>query len=147
MNQTVEEDALTFLTRALALRQQVIFACDQGRGSEIRHTPEQVQSLFLRRLELGIRDPTIWAKMGPCLSNPGITDQSFITTLRDIIAREEEHKRLIGTVRSCTFQGNECINIIWVHLVTLFTYNSAKVANFFLEHVTLGWLELHTVFS
>ena len=99
LSQTVEEDALTFLTRALALRQQVIFACDQGRGSEIQYTPEQVQSLFLRRLELGIRDPTIRAKMGPCLSNPGISDQSLITTLSDIIAREEEHKRLIGSVR------------------------------------------------
>ena len=99
LNQTVEEDALTFLTRALALRQQVLFACEQGRGSEIQYTPEQVQSLFLRRLELGMRDPTVRAKMGPCLSKPGITDQSLITTLSDIIAREEEHKRLIGTVR------------------------------------------------
>ena len=100
LSQTVEEDALTFLTRALALRQQVIFACDQGRGSEIQYTPEQVQSLFLRRLELGMRDPTIRAKMGPCLSDSGISDQSLITTLSDIIAREEEHRRLIGSVRS-----------------------------------------------
>eukprot|EP00795_Rhopilema_esculentum_P011072 gene11072-19933_t len=95
----VEEDALTFLTRALALRQQVIFACDQGRGSEIQYTPEQVQSLFLRRLEFAMRDPTIRAKLGPCLSDPGISDQNFITTLSDIIAREEEHRRLIGSVR------------------------------------------------
>ncbi len=100
LSQTVEEDALTFLTRALALRQQVIFACDQGRGSEIQYTPEQVQSLFLRRLELGMRDPTIRAKMGPCLSDSGISDQSLITTLSDLIAREEEHRRLIGSVRS-----------------------------------------------
>eukprot|EP00795_Rhopilema_esculentum_P014931 gene14930-6074_t len=99
LSQMVEEDALTFLTRALALRQQVIFACDQGRGSEIQYIPKQVQSLFLRCLELGMRDPTIRAKMGPCLSDPGISDQNLITTLSDIIAREEEHRRLIGSVR------------------------------------------------
>ena len=62
LSQTVEEDALTFLARALALRQQVIFACDQGRGSEIQYTPEQVQSSFLRRIELGMRDPIIEQK-------------------------------------------------------------------------------------
>ena len=99
LSQTVEEDALTFLTRALALRQQVIFACDQGRGSEIHYTPEQVQSLFLRRLELGMRDPTIRAKMGPHLTSTGISDQRLITTLSDIISREEEHRQLIGGVR------------------------------------------------
>ena len=75
--QEANESPLTFLMRALKLRQQVLLA-SQERDSQIRYDQNLVQSVFVNAVETGLSDEAIRTRMRPFLQTPNITDEALI---------------------------------------------------------------------
>ncbi len=93
--QAPNEDAQTFLFRALELRQRVIFTSKEV-DSKIQYDPRMIQNLFLHSLETGLRDESIRSKLRPFLQDPTIPDEDLIGQMNVIFSEEQEREVKFG---------------------------------------------------
>ena len=87
--QQPNEDAQSFLMRALTIRQKVISASKES-DSGVKYDASSVQSLFLHALETGLADETIRAKIRPLTQNPKVADEDLIGAMSLAISAEAE---------------------------------------------------------
>ena len=89
--QDEDEDASTFLLRALELRQKVIVA--SSAEGVVKYSRELIQEIFMHILKTGFRDESIRAHMKPYLTASAKNDDT--TLIREVnIASSESTERL-----------------------------------------------------
>ena len=94
--QEANESPLTFLMRALKLRQQVLLA-SQERDSQIKYDQNLVQSVFVNAVETGLSDEAIRTRMRPFLQTPNVTDETLIKEINIALSTENERQNKFGS--------------------------------------------------
>ena len=94
--QEANESPLTFLMRALKLRQQVLLASQKG-DSQIRYDQNLVQSVFVNAVETGLSDEAIRTRMHHFLQTPNVTDEMLIKEINIPLSTENERQNKFGS--------------------------------------------------
>ena len=95
LTQGPNEDAQSFLFRALELRQRVIFTCKEA-DSKISYDQNLIQNLFLHSMETGLRDESVRAKLRPFLQDTDVPDDELIGQMNIIFCEEQEKETKLG---------------------------------------------------
>ena len=83
------ESAEDVLISALDIRQQVLFtSCVME--EDVKYSPELVQAVLFRALEIGIKNDTICAKVTHLLTKHSVTDEELIKGVNDAMLGETE---------------------------------------------------------
>ena len=90
------ESPLTFLMRALKLRQQVLMS-SQEPGTKMQYDGQLVQNVFLHTIETGLSDETIRLRLRPFLHDQNLSDDNLIKELNLAVAAENERANKMST--------------------------------------------------
>ena len=90
-HQKGNETPMTFLMRALDLRQKVLFSC-QEQDARIKYDREIVQKTFINALKTGLRDDNIAASLRGFLTGKGIKDEDLMGYFSDVVSLENERQ-------------------------------------------------------
>ena len=90
------ESPLTFLMRALKLRQHILLASQES-GSKIRYDQSLVQSVFLNAVETGLADDAIRNRIHPFLQMSNVADELLIREINTATTTESERSTKLGT--------------------------------------------------
>lgn len=88
LSQSQKENSQEFLLRALDIRQRVMFASNETEDDH--HYPDLVQAMFLHSLMTGIQSDNIRQEMRPVLSDKNVRDETLISSLHQMMLRENE---------------------------------------------------------
>ena len=80
--QEPNETALSFLMRALKLRQHILLASEE-KESKIRYDDNLIQNVFINAVEIGLADDAIRTRMRPFLEMSRVSDE--------VLIRENQH--------------------------------------------------------
>jgi len=89
--QNQEEDALSFLIRAMDLKAKILCSSSED---DVIYTEKQVNSVFLKALENGLRNDSIRSKLRIFLK-PGVRDEELMERLSEITTEEMDRARKI----------------------------------------------------
>ena len=99
--QEASESPLTFLMRALKLRQHILLASQES-GSKIRYDQSLVQSVFLNAVETGLADDAIRNRIRPFLQMSNVADELLIREINTATTTESERSTKLGTRKRVT---------------------------------------------
>ena len=88
--QEPSETPLSFLMRALKLRQQIIIASEEN-NSKIKYDESLINSVFLHTVETGLADENIRTRLRPFLRETDVSDEVLIREIN--VAMTSEHER------------------------------------------------------
>ena len=89
MAQASDETAQNFVTKAMELRQKVLFATENVGNNDIFYDARLVQKTFLNTIETGLRDEAIRNKIRPVL-HPRSTDEEILFAVNKAEMTEKE---------------------------------------------------------
>ena len=92
MTQENKETPQDFLSRALHLRQSVIFASKEKMGSAITYDDKLVKNMTLFALSTGMKDENIRHSFESTLPNKDVSDEELFSVLNTKTAREQESR-------------------------------------------------------
>lgn len=90
LTQSPKEDALSFVMKALELRQKIIFASKEA-DVAIKYNAELVQSQFLHTVDMGLLDDGVRHRIQPLLKGQ-TSDELLIQETNVAVAQEAERK-------------------------------------------------------
>ena len=91
--QSGKETPQAFLMRTLDLRQNILFASQEGEEDSLKYDASHIQQLFRRTVETGLQDESIRVKLRPYLANPLVEDEELIHQVNVAVSSEEERLR------------------------------------------------------
>ena len=101
LGQNANEDAQSFVMRAMELRQKVIIS-SQAEGSSLKYDEELVQQQFLHTVRTGLSNDCIKARIEPLVRRGvDISDDLLIHELNVIASEEQESKAKKIAAASC----------------------------------------------
>jgi len=92
MCQSSKETPQAFLMRALDLRQKILLAGGDSKGS-LKYEADHIQRLFFKTLETGFLDENIRVRLRPYLSDHQIADEDLIYQVNSVVSSEAERDR------------------------------------------------------
>ena len=96
--QNEHETPQQFLYRVIGLKQRILFTSRQAE-TEIKHSPETVQGVFLHTVYQGIghKHNDIRREIKPLLSDSTVTDETILKHVMKITSDESERQRRLGS--------------------------------------------------
>ena len=98
LTQGQDEDALSFVWRALALRSKVNAASEEEEDSMLKYSQGLVQGITMNAIETGLRDENIRSQIRPLLkSSARLSDVELTTQLHSIMLSEQSRSNKINS--------------------------------------------------
>ena len=101
MVQEPNESPLTFLMRALELRQHILLTSQES-DSKIRYDKSLLQNVFLNAVETGLADEAIRNRIRPCLQSVSLADETLIREINTATTTESERSRKLNSRKRST---------------------------------------------
>ena len=104
VTQNDDEDAQSFLMRAMELRQKC--ALISRKPDEVEYSEDLVRTMFLKRIRLGLTSDSVKSRMETVIErNNDISDSALIQALNKIASEEAERdcKRKAGSIKNVKF--------------------------------------------
>ena len=108
MVQEPNESPLTFLMRALKLRQHILLKSQES-DSKTRYDKSLLQNVFLNAVETGLADEAIRNRMRPCLQSVSVADETLIREINIATTTESERLSKLNSRKRATHARKSCL--------------------------------------
>ena len=118
------ETPITFLMRALRIRQQILNASEE-KQSRIKNDAHLSHSVFINAVETGLADEAIRMRMRPYLEVPSVSNETVIREMNIAMTTENKRSSKVGA-RRCPPKQNQT-SVLATEVVDKQTTKETKV--------------------